>query len=85
MQLLRAVTKAGDCGLLQLLGAVTATDDPDDVMKTNMMRRTMRMRRMLMVVRTMMRMMWRRVTMTMRVTMSMRMMMRIDLSSNHHG
>ena len=61
------------------MGAVTATDDPDDVMKTNMMRRAMGMRRMLMVVRTMMRMMWRRVTVTMRVTMSIRMMMRIDL------
>ena len=73
MQLLRAVTKAGDCGLLQqLLGAVTATDDPDDVMKTNMMRRTMRMRRMLMVVRTMMRMMWRRVTTSMRMMMRRR-------------
>ena len=59
MQLLRAVPTAGDCGLLQLRGAVTATDDPDDVMKTNTMRRTMRMRRMLMVVRTMMRMVWK--------------------------
>ena len=69
-------TRAGKPGG-QNLGAVTATDDPDDVMKTNIMRRAMRMRRMLMVVRTMMRMMWRRVTVTMRVTMSMRMMMRI--------